>query len=243
VKVGDDVIVGEPQCNFGRGPEECVPGPWIRTNDFPRIGIDDSNGDLYAVWNDYRNKEYDIQITRSTNKGLTWAEPKTVNATRGFDFYMPAVDVGSNHNVAVSFYQSDRVPHENTIPEHSEKVCGAPPPANHCFQPGDDGVQASTNKSFYLLSGGQRQNTPFSAVRLSPAIGFPPPDGGQIGFNGDYSGLAVSGTTAHPIWSDTRNSAVMTSPGQGVVHDEDIFTDSRAIPSGRNGGDDDNQNN
>src|SRR5207302_753947 len=36
-RVGDDVIVGEPQCDFGRGPEECVPGPFIRTNDFPRI--------------------------------------------------------------------------------------------------------------------------------------------------------------------------------------------------------------
>ena len=29
--------LGEPKCDFGRGPEECVPGPYIRTNDFPRI--------------------------------------------------------------------------------------------------------------------------------------------------------------------------------------------------------------
>jgi len=25
-KVGDDIITGEPQCDFGRGPEECIPG-------------------------------------------------------------------------------------------------------------------------------------------------------------------------------------------------------------------------
>ena len=93
---------------------------------------------------------------------------------------------------------------------------------------------------FYPTSGGQPQDTPFSAVRLSPF--FAPPDGVQLGFNGDYSGLAVSGTTAHPIWSDTRNSAVITAPTQGVVHDEDVFTDSRPIPSGEGRGDD-NQNN
>jgi len=34
-KVGDDVSSGEPQCDFGRGPEECIPGAFIRTNDFP----------------------------------------------------------------------------------------------------------------------------------------------------------------------------------------------------------------
>ena len=240
-KVGDDVIVGEPQCNFGRGPEECVPGPFIRTNDFPRIGLDDASGSLFAVWNDYRKGEYDIQISRSTDKGLTWKEATdSVNGTHGFDFYMPAVDVGSNHSVAVSFYRSDRVPNENTIPEHSAAVCGAPAPFNHCFQPGDPGVHAATNQSSYWLSGGQPQDTPFSAVRLSPF--FAPPDGVQLGFNGDYSGLAVSGTTAHPIWSDTRNSAVITAPTQGVVHDEDVFTDSRPIPSGEGRGDD-NQNN
>ena len=62
VKVGDDVIQNEPQCNFGRGPEQCVPGSFIRTNDFPRIGMRRSNGHLYVVWQDYRNGEYDIQL-------------------------------------------------------------------------------------------------------------------------------------------------------------------------------------
>ena len=48
-KVGDDIIAGEPLCDFGRGPEECVPGPYIRTNDFPRIGVNRTNGDLFAT--------------------------------------------------------------------------------------------------------------------------------------------------------------------------------------------------
>jgi hypothetical protein len=37
VKVGDDVTSSEPLCDFGRGPEECIPGAYIRTNDYPRI--------------------------------------------------------------------------------------------------------------------------------------------------------------------------------------------------------------
>jgi hypothetical protein len=92
-KVGDDVIVGEPLCDFGRGAEECVPGPYIRTDDFPRIALNRSNGDLYATWQDYRNGEYDIQLAGSTDEGLTWASMGTVNPDSALDHYFPAVDV------------------------------------------------------------------------------------------------------------------------------------------------------
>ncbi len=230
-KVGDDVVVGEPQCNFGRGPEECIPGPWIRTNDFPRIGADPTNNALYAVWQDYRNAEYDIQISRSVNGGLTWSASGTVNppTTPGTDHYMPAVDIGTGNAVAVSYYKSDRVANENTTPAAGFTPCPPPvflPPTTPC----QDDVQ--NKPSSYWLSGRAQAAptvaTPFVEVKVSPD--FAPPDGAQAGFNGDYSGLAVTGTTAHPVWSDTRNSAAVTSPTQGVIHDEDIFTDARPIP-------------
>ena len=39
------------------------PRPFIRTNDFPRITKDNTqNNHLYAVWQDYRNGEFDIQL-------------------------------------------------------------------------------------------------------------------------------------------------------------------------------------
>ena len=229
-KVGDDVVTGEPLCNFGRGPEECVPGPFIRTDDFPRVGLDKDNASVFVVWHDYRNGEYDIQLSRSSDGGHTWTDAGTVNAARGADFYQPAIDVGSDHKVAVSFYRSDRVPNENTLPVHNDLSCGLAPPAL-CFAPSDPGVQQKM--SSYWLSGRKQPDretkAPFSAVRLSPL--FPPPDGSQTGFNGDYSGLAVHDSTAHAIWSDTRNVAAVTSPTQGVVHDEDIFTQARSIPT------------
>src|SRR5207253_1327512 len=89
-KVGDDIIAGEPLCNFGRGPEECIPGAFIRTNDFPRIAVNPGNGDLFATWQDYRNKEFDIQLATSTNGGHSWSISATVNPDSGLDHYFAA---------------------------------------------------------------------------------------------------------------------------------------------------------
>jgi hypothetical protein len=236
-KVGDDHVTGEPQCNFGRGPEECIPGAYIRTNDFPRIAVNRGNGNVYATWQDYRTGEYDIQLAKSTDGGQTWTQAAApVNPDHSKDHYMPAIGIvasgnredesnGADH-VAVSYYRTDRVPNENGTP--------ACPTATGlvCFAPGQPGVMAEN--SDYDLSGGNRLDTPYAAQRISPI--FPPPDGNQAGFNGDYSGLTVVGNIAHPIWSDTRNTVpqVFASqpPGQGTVHDEDIFTTARPVPSG-----------
>ena len=71
--------------------------------------------------------------------------------------------------------------------------------------------------------------TPFDFKLVSPV--FPPPNGIQTGFNGDYSGLVINkGADAHPIWSDTRN--VNPYPQNGVTHDEDVFTDTVGLPDG-----------
>jgi len=230
VKAADDVIVGEPLCNFGRGPEECIPGAFIRTNDFPRLAVNRGNGDLFTTWQDYRTGEFDIHLSASTDGGKTWTEAKAaVNPDTGKDHYFAAVAVvtsqsgeggdnqsgesGNGDRVGVSYYRTDRVPNENPAPGVSGVF--APAPGN--------GVQAEP--SDYSLAGGRGLNTSYDAERISPI--FAPPDGIQRGFNGDYSGLAMVGTKAHPIWSDTRNAA---PAGQGVTHDEDIFTDSVALP-------------
>jgi hypothetical protein len=218
-KVGDDILTGEPQCNFGRGPEECVPGAFIRTNDYPRITKDNTqNNHLQAVWQDYRNGEYDIQLSTSDDGGLTWHEAGTVNPDRGLDHYFAAVDQSPSNGdrIGVSYYRTERVPNENTTPSGG-------------FAPGQPGV--ATGNSDYVLAGGTGGDTPFDFKVVSPV--FPPPDGIQAGFNGDYSGLAINrGNDAHPIWSDTRNVDPY-APANGVVHDEDIFTDNVGLPNGK----------
>jgi hypothetical protein len=213
VKVGDDIVVSEPVCDF----DICIPGAYVRTNDFPRIAVNPGNGHLYAAWQDYRNGEYDIQLAASIDGGKTWGASTTVNSDSGTDHYFPAVAVApsSHHDrVGVSYFRSGRVPNENTTPMGG-------------FAIGQPGVHQQS--SDYVLAGGRSTNTPFQFSVLSPE--FAPPDGAQIGFNGDYSGLVINrGEEAHPIWSDTRNTNPF--PLNGVVHDEDVFTQAVRLPGG-----------
>ncbi|TMA74543.1 MAG: hypothetical protein E6J58_15475 [Deltaproteobacteria bacterium] len=231
-KVGNDIITGEPQCDFGRGPEECIPGAYIRTNDFPRISRNTENGHLYAVWQDYRNQEYDIQLSISTDSGLTWHEAGTVNPDRGLDHYFPAVDKaltanGFNDRVGVSYYRTERVPNENTTPTGGFLTCNP----NQGGDPTACSAGVGLGNSDYVLAGGTGAQTPYDFKVVSPV--FAPPDGAQTGFNGDYSGLTINkGTDAHPIWSDTRNVDPY-APANGVIHDEDIFTDNVGLPNGQ----------
>ena len=212
-KIGDDVVSGEPQCDFGRGPEECVPGPFIRTNDFPRAQATAATAaTAYVTWQDYRNGEYDIQLVRTTDGGRTWSSTRQVNPDRGLDHYFPAVDTTTTQ-VGVSYYRSERVRHENTTP-----------PGGFAPAPGT-GVQ--TGLSDYVLAGGHQLSTPFAFDEVAHTV--PAPDGIQAGFNGDYSGLVITAGRAHPIWSDTRNTN--PDPVNGVNHDEDVFTTNRILPN------------
>jgi hypothetical protein len=73
-------------------------------------------------------------------------------------------------------------------------------------------------------------HAPFRFTIVSPV--FPPPDGIQAGFNGDYSGLTINlERQAHPIWWDTRNANPFF-PLNGVNRDEDVFTDGVRTPFG-----------
>ncbi len=217
VKVGDDVSQNEPACDFGRGPETCIPGNFIRTNDFPRVAVRRSNGHLYATWQDYRNGEFDIQLARSLDGGATWTPATTVNSTHNMDHYEPAVAVAQTavgpDRIGVSYYRTGRVPNENIVPSGG-------------FAPGQPGVQ--DRASDYALAGGLETGTPFAATRLSPV--FPPPGGDQFGFLGDYSGLTIRpDQEAHPIWADTRNVDPL-APANGIVNDEDVFTQETTLP-------------
>jgi hypothetical protein len=175
-KAGDDVLVGEPLCDFGRGPEECIPGPNIRTNDFPRIGVNRSNGHIYVTWQDYRNGEYDIQLASSTDGGTTWSASSKVNPDSGLDHYFPAIDLsanGSKDRVGVSYFRSQTTP--------------------------------GTGLSDYVLAGGSGLSTPFDFDVLSPAFAPPDGaqagfNGDYSGL------VINQGEEAHSIWSDTRNA-------------------------------------
>jgi hypothetical protein len=140
----------------------------------------------------------------------------------------------------VSYFRSERVPNENRPGDTFTGASVFGPCNTDNAPPPDVDLCAGVAKgmSDYVLAGGTDGNTPYAFRVLSPP--FPPPDGLQAGFNGDYSGLVINGGgdegdrggLAHPIWSDTRN-ADPYAPTNGVSRDEDVFTDAVGLPSGR----------
>jgi hypothetical protein len=86
----------------------------IRVNDFPSIAVDTgakskNKGSIYVVWNDQRNGDPDIFITKSTNGGSSWSTPAIVNKNgAGTDQFFPWVTVLPNGKVGVTYYDRSR---------------------------------------------------------------------------------------------------------------------------------------
>jgi len=207
VRVGLDDESKAALCDFGRGPEQCVESLDIRSDDFPALAVDHSNGHLAAVWTDTRigiTGKYDIVVSESSDGGATWSDRTgtgTVLTPSGTTAYsMPSVTITApGGKVVVSTYRA------NT--------------AIHTAVKGD-----GTFGYGYLVesSGTFGTYTNASDSQINPS---PETNAAQAGFLGDYSSIAAapSGNKVYMTWSDTRNS---NSAGP----DEDIFLFSVAIP-------------
>ena len=134
VKVGVDDETRAALCDFGRGPEQCVDSLNIRSQDFPAVALDPTNGlHLVAAWNDTRvatvNGNYDIVVSESTDGGATWSDAAghgTVLTTPGA-YFEPSVAVASNGHVAVSTLNPDIVRWEPVgSPGHGGSKCNGP---------------------------------------------------------------------------------------------------------------------
>jgi hypothetical protein len=88
-------------------------GDFVRTGDIiPDIAVNESNGNLYAVWQDARFNGYDeVAFSRSTNGGATWSTPIRVsNSNSAFSnplnnqAFTPAVEVADDGTVGVGYY-------------------------------------------------------------------------------------------------------------------------------------------
>jgi hypothetical protein len=101
------------------------------------------------------------------------------------------------------------------------------------------------------LSGSTSSIRTFSVVRVTSGsmplpTEFPDSLGNSL-FFGDYSGLAVAGNTAYPIWMDTRDKDLALCAGTGttgvpprvcrftepnglLANDQDIFSAKVALP-------------
>jgi hypothetical protein len=98
------------------GPFVPVATPGVRpgccyANTRFRIGIIENfaasqtySGHLYLTWEDYDGSQYDVKFAQSTDYGMSWSTPVTVNDPDPNDQFQPSVASGPNGAVAVAFY-------------------------------------------------------------------------------------------------------------------------------------------
>lgn len=153
------------------------------------VGVDRSNGNLYAVWEDARfsgGSHNDIAFSMSTDGGLTWTAPVKINqTTNNAAAFTPSVEVAADGTVGVTYYDF-----RNNTP-----ATGAPTDywLTHCHT-------ACTNPANWSET---HVGGPFDMEIAPVARGF---------FLGDYEGLTTIGNKFVPffIQGNTGNTANRT---------------------------------
>ncbi len=150
---------------------------------FPSMAVDISggtyNGNIYVTWNDERNGDGDIFLSKSTDGGTTWSAALRINndpVSNGREQYWPWITVAESGEIDLIFYDTRNTPNNNTIEAYLARST--------------DGGETFTNE---LLSTQQSPtNTPNSDVRF-----------------GDYIGIdAYGGNIVVPVWTDERAGGV-----------------------------------
>jgi hypothetical protein len=190
---GDSTIDTEPfPC-----PDPALTGRCpIRSGDFiPEVAVNQSNGNLYAVWMDARFSffttgafRYDsIAYSQSTNGGASWSAPIQVNLTPNSEpiddrqAFTPSVDVGADGTVTVTYYDfRENTPDPATLlTRHYASHCH--PSTENCANP------ASWDEETPI-------GAPFNIREAAYAGGY---------FLGDYMGLDHDGNEFLPGFGST----------------------------------------
>ncbi|MBI2761306.1 MAG: exo-alpha-sialidase [Chloroflexi bacterium] len=192
VKVADDFNNQPFSCPQAPG-RQCLPPNSFRMNDFPSMGINRSNGHLYAVWADFRNggpcagpptalpvlpcgsMNNDVFFSKSTDGGVTWSAASKVNQDMGEAAQVfPWVAVGGNGTVYVGYYDRRY------------------------------GCETFGCQDFTLSWSGNGGST-WTDIRITTSsMQGPEANVVQAGFLGDYNGVAADDQGVVMVWSDTR---------------------------------------
>ena len=191
------------------GNGQCVPN-----------GVDPNFGtNLFTGVGDVNGCNNDILLSTTTNGGATWSGATTPPASGTVvsnesgqlaDQWWQWAAVNSAGTLAVSYY--DR-------------------------QYNGDQNNGNLDMSLAAWHPAGFAHTRVTNISTPPPTEFPGMVNGYSNFAGDYTGLAVSGTTAYPMWTDSRNTEFYQCPsnsdplGQCRVtngnvpgFDEDVFT-------------------
>src|SRR5712692_6450762 len=85
-------------------PPNFLANSFFRVNSNPTAAADDTNGNVYVAWADYRNGYADILSSRSLDGGISWSKPIRVNDdTTTNDHFFPWMAV-SHGLINIVFY-------------------------------------------------------------------------------------------------------------------------------------------
>jgi len=90
------------------GIADVKTGAPVRTGDIlPSVAVDPKSGAIYVVWQDARfsgQARDGIAFSRSLDGGMTWSQPVQVNRVPDVQAFVPAIAVGGNGAIAVTYY-------------------------------------------------------------------------------------------------------------------------------------------
>jgi putative Ig domain-containing protein len=164
-----------------------LPNSLFRVNSNPAAAADDTNGNVYAAWADYRTGYAEILSSRSLDGGTTWSKPIRVNDDNTTnDHFFPWMAM-SHGLLSIVFYDRRLDPQNHFIDVfYAESVDGG-----SSFSPNIRVTDVSSNPDAVVFSNGES-------------------------FIGDYIGIASNGTLAHPVWTDLRNVSPINPSNEDI---------------------------
>jgi len=175
-------------------------------------------GHLYLTYENWDGTQMDVKFTQSTDGGISWSAPVTVNDntdTAGVptDQFQPSVAAGPGGAVAIAFY--DR---RQACPSGPGVLPADVGRTNFCI---DVSLQAYKDTgSGAAPAGGNVRITKFSwdpqqpGQRVGGLSQLPCADADcAVGFIGDYFGLAVSGGNIYALFVSTHYPSDVTADG------------------------------
>jgi hypothetical protein len=174
-------------------------GDDVRTGDIiPDFAVNESNGRLYAVWQDARFSDFQndsIAFSQSLDGGRTWSRPIKVNATPTTDpdvtagdqqAFTASVDVAADGTIGVTYYDFRNNDEEPELLTDYFAVHCHPTSSTACTNPNKWGDEVQLSDVSFDM-----REAPLTST------GF---------FTCDYEGLANAGNDFAPFFSQTHDS-------------------------------------
>jgi Neuraminidase (sialidase) len=154
------------------GVEDPGKATYIRSGELPAAAADPASEDVYVVSELELGDHDGVALWSSSDGGQTWSVPRQVNQVTTAKAFTPAVAVGEDGTVGVSYYDT------------------------RDDEPGDQG---DFDIAAFLVTSHDHAAT-WSEERLTGAFDLRPALVGQVYFLGDYEGLAASGSSMVPFF-------------------------------------------